>query len=63
MLTEDDYVEFHGDLSEVYKQLAKCRKPRYRLPEHLAGRETVLGYLFESIWYQTELLGEVVHGS
>lgn len=63
MLTEDDYVEFHGDLSEVYKELAKRRKPRYRLPEHLAGRETVLGYLFESIWYQTELLGEVVHGS
>lgn len=29
MLTEDDYVEFHGDLSEVYKELAKRRKPRY----------------------------------
>lgn len=65
MLTEDDYVEFHGDLSEVYKELAKDRKPRYRLPEHLACREgkTVLGYLFESIWYKTELLGEVGHGS
>lgn len=64
MLTDADYVEFQGDLSDVYRELKKKKRPVYRLPAHLDGRDgkEAFGYLFESLWYQTELVKETGYG-
>lgn len=64
ILTEDDYAEFQGDLSEVYREIRKTKKPGYRLPEKLADREgrESCGYLFGSLWYKVELVKEAGYG-
>lgn len=48
MLTDSDYMEFAGDLTEVFLELKKIREPGYQMPEGGSG------YLFESVWYETE---------
>lgn len=56
ILTEDDYTEFQGDLSAVFREIRKTRKPGYRLPKGLESREggEIRGYLFGSLWYKVE---------
>lgn len=64
ILTEDDYVEFQGNLSEAYREIGKTKKPGYRLPEKLENREGTenCGYLFESLWYRVEPVKEADYG-
>lgn len=64
ILTEDDYAEFQGDLSEAYREIRKTKKPGYHLPEKLADREgrECCGYLFGSLWYKVELVKEAGYG-
>ena len=50
MLTDNDYTEFAGDLTEVFQELKKIREPGYQMPE--GGN----GYLFESVWYEIECI-------
>lgn len=56
MLTDNDYTEFAGDLSEVYGNLKKAGKPLRQLVNGAGQmeRNNVSGYLFECIWYQAE---------
>lgn len=64
ILTEDDYTEFQGDLSDAYREIGKTKDPGCCLPEKLArraGRE-LCGYLFGSLWYQVELVKEAGYG-
>lgn len=64
ILTENDYAEFQGDLSEAYREIRKTKKPGYRLPEKVADREgrEICGYLFGSLWYKVELVKEAGYG-
>lgn len=62
ILTDEDYIEFQGDLREVFTALQKIREPAYQLPQRFQEKREVSGYLFESIWYQTELVKEAEHG-
>ncbi len=48
LLTDDDYMEFAGDLTEVFQELKKVQKPEYQMPGGGSG------YLFESVWYEVE---------
>lgn len=51
MVTENDYTEFTGNLSEAFTELEKSEEPVYCKMSD--GRERY-GYLFESVWYQAE---------
>lgn len=51
MLTEDDYTEFYGNLTDVFMELKKSRKPEIR---ERSGGGKLAGYLFGSVWYQAE---------
>lgn len=46
ILTEDDYQEFSGTLSQAFQRMAKEYTP--------SDWEQGEGYLFEGIWYQAE---------
>ncbi len=50
MLTDSDYTEFAGDLTEVFQRLKKIRESEYQMPEGGSG------YLFESVWYEAEYI-------
>ena len=51
LVTETDYTQFQGSLSEVYEAIERKERPSDYL--HLEGEE-IYGYLFESVWYQIE---------
>ena len=51
MLTEDDYAEFSGNLSDAFIELERSRDPE--IWEH-SGRGNLAGYWFESVWYQAD---------
>lgn len=62
IVTEDDYNEFRGKLTDVYGKLKERKEPAEHLPPRFhSGR--ICGYLFESIWYQAEVVKEAWHGS
>lgn len=56
ILTDEDYTEFEGNLAEVYHELFENEAPVYQLPPRFQGESTEFGYLFESIWYQLDLV-------
>lgn len=62
ILTEEDYTGFEGNLSEVYGKLQEKEAPVHKLPQRFQGESRKLGYLFESIWYQLELLKGAGYG-
>lgn len=51
MLTENDYAEFPGTLSEAFLELKQAGEPVFWEKDGSRGQP---GYLFESIWYQVE---------
>lgn len=51
LVTETDYTQFQGSLSEVYEAIERKERPSDYL--QLEGEE-IYGYLFESVWYQIE---------
>ena len=51
MLTEDDYAEFSGNLSDAFIELERSREPE--IWEN-SGRGDLAGYWFESVWYQAD---------
>lgn len=59
MLTESDYEEFHGTLSEAYRELEHSRPVRYKMPEVLEYPQVAgtPGFLFEGIWYGVKCVG------
>ena len=62
ILTEEDYTGFEGNLAEVYRKLYEKEAPLYQLPPRFQGESRAFGYLFESIWYQLELVKGVGYG-
>lgn len=58
MVTEDDYIEFKGDLTSAYKELKMRSEPLHLMPktEDYPEYEGTKGYLFESIWYKVECI-------
>ncbi len=62
ILTEEDYTGFEGDLAEVYRKLQEKEAPLYQLPPRFQGESRAFGYLFESIWYQLELVKGAGYG-
>lgn len=51
MVTENDYIEFHGNLTEAFMEIEKTRKSEQWKK---SGDCKQYGFLFESIWYQAE---------
>ena len=62
ILTEEDYTEFNGDLNEVYLELHEKEAPVYQLPPRFQDESREFGYLFESIWYQLDLVKGAGYG-
>lgn len=62
ILTEEDYTGFEGNLSEVYAKLQEKEAPVHKLPPRFQGESGASGYLFESIWYQLELIKGAGYG-
>ena len=62
ILTEEDYTGFEGDLAEVYRKLQEKEAPLYQLSPRFQGESRAFGYLFESIWYQLELVKGAGYG-
>lgn len=54
ILTENDYTEFPGSLTDAFLELRRSRKPEIW---EKSGGEKLTGYLFESVWYQAERIG------
>lgn len=51
MVTENDYTEFSGNLTEAFIELEKSGKPEHWKKN---GGRRLQGFLFESVWYQAE---------
>lgn len=51
MLTENDYTEFHGNLTDAFLEMKKSRRPQIW---EKGGDGKLAGYLFGSVWYQAE---------
>ena len=62
ILTDEDYTEFEGNLAEVYRELHEKEEPVYQLPPRFQGESREFGYLFESIWYQLDLVKGAGYG-
>ena len=62
ILTEEDYTEFNGNLTEVYLELHEKEAPVYQLPPRFQDESREFGYLFESIWYQLDLVKGAGYG-
>lgn len=51
ILTDNDYTEFSGSLTDAFLELKRSREPQ---TWEKSGGERLTGYRYESVWYQAE---------